>query len=109
MIRPVYSAIVRHAGKLKPKPVLVFVPSRRQARSTAVDMLTLALADRQENRFLHINPEEESFKTILSQVSDQSLRETLSRGVGFIHEGTCSQDVEYVEQLFKYGAIQVIF
>lgn len=68
MVRPVYSAVVRHGGKVKPKSALIFVPSRRQARSTAVDLLTLALADRQENRFLHLNPEDESFKTILNKI-----------------------------------------
>lgn len=67
MIRPVYSAVVRHGGKVKPKPALIFVPNRRQARSLAVDLLTLALADRQEDRFLHINVEDEYFVSILSK------------------------------------------
>lgn len=57
MVRPVYSAIVRHGGRVKPKPVLVFVPSRRQARPTAIDLITLAEADRQGDRFMHL-PEE---------------------------------------------------
>lgn len=69
MVRPVYTAVVRHGGKVKPKPALIFVPSRRQTRSTAVDLLTLALADRQENRFLHLNPEDESFNTIIERLS----------------------------------------
>lgn len=67
MVRPVYTSIVRHGGKVKPKPALVFVPSRRQTRSTAVDLLTLALADRQEDRFLHLSPEDESFQSIVDK------------------------------------------
>uniref|UniRef100_A0A183BS22 Helicase ATP-binding domain-containing protein n=1 Tax=Globodera pallida TaxID=36090 RepID=A0A183BS22_GLOPA len=69
MVRPVYSAVVRHGGRLEPKPVLVFVPTRRQTRSLAVDLLTYALADRQENRFCHISPEEDPFKSILERLN----------------------------------------
>jgi len=57
MVRPVYTAITRHCGRVHPKPALVFVPGRRQTRATAVDLLTLALADRQEERFLHTKDE----------------------------------------------------
>uniref|UniRef100_A0A915CXY3 Helicase ATP-binding domain-containing protein n=1 Tax=Ditylenchus dipsaci TaxID=166011 RepID=A0A915CXY3_9BILA len=108
MVRPVYSAIVRHGGKLKPKPALVFVPSRRQTRSTAVDLLTLAVADGQPDRFLHLSQEDESFNKLLTSLSDESLRETVSRGVGFLHEGTSAQDSACVQELFDCGAIQVL-
>jgi hypothetical protein len=45
------------------------VPSRRQTRLTAVDILTLALADRQENRFCHMKSESDPFKTILENIT----------------------------------------
>lgn len=41
MVRPVYQAVCRHGGKLRPRPALVFVPSRRETKSTAVDMLAM--------------------------------------------------------------------
>lgn len=68
MGRPVYAAVVRHGGKLRPRPALVFVPSRRQSRASAVDMLTMAHADGQSKRFLHINPQEPSFVRLLDNV-----------------------------------------
>lgn len=68
MARPVYAAVVRHGGKLRPRPALIFVPSRRQSRSTAVDMLTMAHADGQSKRFLHINAQEPSFVRLLDNV-----------------------------------------
>lgn len=68
MVRPVYAAVLRHGGKLTPRPALIFVPSRRQSRSTAVDMLTMAHADSQPKRFLHINPEEPTFVKLLDAV-----------------------------------------
>ncbi|MFH4977102.1 hypothetical protein AB6A40_003811 [Gnathostoma spinigerum] len=108
MARPVYSSILRHGGKLRPRPALVFVPSRRQSRSTAVDMLTMAHADSQPQRFLHINPQEPTFVRLLNEIQDKTLKETVSCGVGFLHEGTVPKDIAIVEQLFQSGAIQVL-
>lgn len=68
MARPVYAAIVRHGGKLQPRPALVFVPSRRHSRSTAVDMITMAHADGQPKRFLHINSQEPRFVQLVDAV-----------------------------------------
>ncbi|CAB3405618.1 unnamed protein product [Caenorhabditis bovis] len=107
MERPVYQSIVRHAGKLRPKPALVFVPVRRQARPTAVGILTMALADGASKRFLHINEQDETFVSLLGMIEDETLKETLSFGVGFLHEGTSAKDMNIVEQLFTSGAIQV--
>jgi hypothetical protein len=89
--------------------VLIFVPSRRLTRTLAVDLLTYALADRQENRFLHMNPDEEPFQSIVNRLNDEHLKETIKRGVGFLHEGTSLQDSESVQNLFNSGAIQVKF
>lgn len=108
MVRPVYSAVCRHGGKFTPKPALIFVPTRRQTRPTAIDLLTLAHADRQLDRFLHISAEDSDFKGILDRISDSSLKETLSRGVGFYHEGTSASDIQCVEELFRANVIQVI-
>ncbi|KAK5965871.1 U5 small nuclear ribonucleoprotein helicase [Trichostrongylus colubriformis] len=107
MVRPVYQAISRHAGKLNPKPALVFVPGRRQSRSTAIDLLTMAHADGSPQRFLHISENDETFRKLLDSLQDQTLRETLLCGVGFLHEGTNAKDFQIVEKLFSSGAIQV--
>lgn len=37
MTKPVYQAIMRHSPR---KPVIVFTPTRKQARITAVDLVT---------------------------------------------------------------------
>ena len=55
MAKPVYHAIMLHSPK---KPVIVFVPSRKQTRLTAIDILTFCAADMQHNRFLHVSEEE---------------------------------------------------
>ena len=55
MMKPVYHAICKHSPKL---PVIVFVPSRKQTRLTAVDLLTFCAADLQPQRFLHCGKED---------------------------------------------------
>lgn len=72
MAKPTYQAIVRHSPQ---KPVLVFVPSRKQTRITAIDILTYAAADmqvvsdeKQQSRFLHVT--EEDLQPFLEKISD---------------------------------------
>lgn len=48
MAKPVYHAITKHSPK---KPVIVFVPSRKQTRLTAIDILTTCAADIQRQRW----------------------------------------------------------
>ena len=42
MTKPTYQAIIKHSHN---KPVVVFVPSRRQTKLTALDLLTFSGAD----------------------------------------------------------------
>lgn len=103
MSRPIYQAITQHSPD---KPVVVFVPTRRQTRVTAGDILTYAVADNQSNRFLHCAPGD--LAPILQLCSDPVLREALANGVAYLHEGLKPQDRAIVEQLFNKEAIQVI-
>uniref|UniRef100_A0A4W4GY63 U5 small nuclear ribonucleoprotein 200 kDa helicase n=1 Tax=Electrophorus electricus TaxID=8005 RepID=A0A4W4GY63_ELEEL len=92
MAKPVYHAIMKHSPT---KPTLVFVPSRRQTRLTAIDILTFCAADKDLAPFLE-------------KLSDATLKETLSNGVGYLHEGLSTTERRIVEQLFSSGAIQVV-
>ena len=103
MAKPTYNSILKHSPR---KPVIVFVPSRKQTRLTAIDLLTYAAADNQPDRFLHAEPE--VIATFLDKISDKTLRETLSQGVAYMHEGLTPQDKRLVESLFDSGAVQVV-
>uniref|UniRef100_A0A8B9LFR2 U5 small nuclear ribonucleoprotein 200 kDa helicase n=1 Tax=Astyanax mexicanus TaxID=7994 RepID=A0A8B9LFR2_ASTMX len=103
MAKPVYHSIMKHSPS---KPTLVFVPSRRQTRLTAIDILTFCAADVVPQRFLHCT--EKDLAPFLEKLSDATLRETLSNGVGYLHEGLSSTECKIVEQLFNSGAIQVV-
>lgn len=102
MSKPVYNAITKYSPH---KPVIVFVSSRKLARITAVDILTYCTAEQQPNRFFHAD--EEDIKPFLDRMEDKTLKETLSQGVAYIHEGLSQSDHRLVEQLFDSGAIQV--
>ncbi len=124
MSKPVFQAIQRHCG-VKQKPVIVFVPSRKQAKITAIDIVTFAAAATaaaslnvmansaavnsniiRSCKFLHV--EQEELKPILEKMEDKTLKETIINGVAYLHEGTSDLDKRIVEKLFSSGAIQVV-
>ncbi|CCL98051.1 uncharacterized protein FIBRA_00045 [Fibroporia radiculosa] len=87
MSKPAYLSILEYSPT---KPVIIFVPSRRQCRLTADDLLTHCGADDNGNRFLNI--EEEDLQPHLDHVSDSGLVDTLKHGVGYYHEALSKQD-----------------
>jgi pre-mRNA-splicing helicase BRR2 len=103
MAKPIYLAICEHSAS---RPVIVFVPSRRQCASTASDLLTYCIAEDREDRFLHISNEE--LEPHLSHISDQTLMSFVNHGIGYYHEALSRQDMKIVERLFEAGAIQVL-
>ena len=64
--------------KLSPrKPFIVFIPSRKQTRFTAINLLTYAASD----RLLHVEPED--IATFLDKIRNKTLRGMLFRYVLF--------------------------
>jgi len=109
MAKPTYQAIVKHSPK---KPVIIFVPSRKQTKLTAIDVLTCAASemqgtdDKPQSRFLHVT--EDDLTPFLEKIKDLTLKETLANGVGYLHEGLNETERKIVEQLFSSGAVQVM-
>ncbi|KAG5673800.1 hypothetical protein PVAND_003817 [Polypedilum vanderplanki] len=104
MSKPVYNAIIKYSPH---KPAIVFVTSRKLARLTAIDILTYCAAEGQSSRFLHADEDDVVFKQFLDNIVDKTLKETLSQGVAYIHEGLTPSDRRMVEELFDSGAVQV--
>lgn len=103
MARPAYSSILQ----LSPdKPALVFVPSRKQTRSTALDLIAACIADDAEDRFLHA--EIEQITPLLNRIDERALAESISHGIGYYHEALSKSDKRIVSHLFNVGAIQVM-
>ena len=103
MTKPTYQAILQHASD---RPALIFVPSRKQARATARDLLAACAADEQEDRFLQT--EVEQLAPVLGRVKEKSLAESLRYGVAYFHEALNESDKRIVESLFKQGAVQIM-
>ncbi|KAG8933497.1 DEIH-box ATPase [Tulasnella sp. 417] len=103
MAKPAYLAIVEHSPT---KPVIVFVPARKQCQLTVDDILSYCIADGNEDRFLNIEPTD--LQPHLDHISDKGLVDCLKHGIGFYHEALSKQDKKIVERLFSAGAIQVL-
>lgn len=103
MSKPAYQSIMARAPR---QTTIIFVPSRRQARLTALDMLTFAAADNEASKFLHLS--EKDLEPFLLKIGDEELRNFVSNGVAFLHEGTSLNDRYIVEKLFRANAIQVV-
>ncbi|KAF0895374.1 hypothetical protein E2562_012405 [Oryza meyeriana var. granulata] len=103
MTKPTYTAITQHAKN--GKPALVFVPTRKHARLTALDLCAYSSAEGGGTPFL-LGSEDE-MDAFIGGVSDETLKYTLRCGVGYLHEGLSDLDQELVTQLFLGGRIQV--
>eukprot|EP00959_Pyramimonas_sp_CCMP1952_P213893 4475482-Pyramimonas_sp.AAC.2 len=86
MAKPAYSALLAHACANGADPAMVFVPTRKHARLTALDLLTYAAADGQPRRFLHCA--EEDLAPFVARLREPALKHAVAFGVAFLHEGT---------------------
>ena len=103
MAKPTYAAIL---GMSPDKPAMVFVPSRKQARATALDLLAACIADDDEDRFLHVAMDE--IAPLLQRVNEIALADSISHGIGYFHEALSSNDKRIVSHLYSVGALQVM-
>jgi antiviral helicase SLH1 len=103
MNRPTFLAIKTHSPD---KPVIVFVPSRRQTRLTAKDLVNFCGMEDNPRRFLNMN--EEDLQLNLSRVKDDALKEAISFGIGLHHAGLVESDRQLAEELFLNNKIQIL-
>ena len=103
MSRPTYSNIVELSSD---KPALVFVPTRKQCRASAADLLSACIINEDEDRFLHADLAE--INHLIKRVQELALAEALSHGIGYYHEALSNGDKRIVTHLFGIGAIQVM-
>ena len=103
MNRPTFLAIKTHSPD---KPVIVFVASRRQTRLTAKDLINYCGMEDDPRCFLHMS--EEDLQLNLSRVKDDTLRESLSFGIGLHHAGLVESDRQLAEELFANNKTQIL-
>ncbi|KAH7416947.1 Sec63 Brl domain-containing protein [Cadophora sp. MPI-SDFR-AT-0126] len=103
MAKPTYLSILQMSPD---KPAIIFVPSRKQTRSTTRDLLLACVASDDEDRFLHADVDQ--MKPLLDRIGEEALAEALSHGVGYYHEALSTSDKRIVKHLYDNGAIQVM-
>ncbi|KAJ3757592.1 putative RNA helicase [Lentinula raphanica] len=136
MAKPAYLAITEYAMSPSEddegrKPVIIFVPSRKQCQLTVDDLLVYAASDpsssrgddendkmdednadkskaHMRSRFLSPSIPLASLEQHLSYLTDESLKSCLLHGIGYYHEALSQQDKKIVQRLFEAGAIQVL-
>lgn len=103
MNRPTFLAVKTHSPE---KPVIVFVPSRRQTRLTAKDLINFCGLEDNPRRFLHMD--EDDLQLNLARVKDDALKEAISFGIGLHHAGLVETDRQLAEELFLNNKIQIL-
>jgi pre-mRNA-splicing helicase BRR2 len=104
MAKPVYNAVVRHGNR---KPALIFVPSRRQAQLTAIDMMSYHQS-LDEGTFFGENTNLNDVGKVAEELREPSLRQVVMAGVGYVYEGMLEQDWIKVMQLYRDGILGVL-
>lgn len=103
MGKPTYNVIKRHTDG---DNALVFVPSKRQAQLTAVDLMTYSNSDGRESFF-----DKKSLELINStskNVREPALKQVLLSGICFIHKGMVQSDVDAVLDLYTRKIVKVL-
>ncbi len=104
MARPVYNAIVRHSDG---KPVIVVMPSRRQAQPTAIDLMTYHESE-EGSFFLGSQVNGEEIDEVAAALREPALQQVVPAGVGFLHEGMVDSDKDTVSDLFNTGTLGIL-
>ena len=103
MAKPTYTAALQMSAN---KPVMIFVPSRKQTRATALDLLAACIANDDEDRFLHTMVDD--IAPLLQRIDETALADSISHGIGYFHEALSTSDKRIVSHLYSIGALQVM-
>jgi len=104
MGKPVYDSIDRH---IDGKNCIVYVPSRRQAQLTSIDILTYR-ESRVGESLLGNGVSQEEISCMTASIREPSLQQVLSSGIGFLFDGMVEYDWTTVINLFRKGVLQVL-
>jgi pre-mRNA-splicing helicase BRR2 len=103
MAKPVYNAVARHFDG---KSALVYVPSKRQAQLTAIDLMTYSESQGQVS-FLGPN-EDVNLEELIESFREPALKQVVAFGVGFVHTGMVESDWKTIISLYRDGVVRVL-
>ncbi|KAL9184266.1 hypothetical protein ACHAXT_002352 [Thalassiosira profunda] len=104
MGKPVYNAVIRHS---EGKPSIIFVPSRRQAQLTAIDLMTY-YQSMEGGNFLGKEAIAEEVAKVAGNLREPALQQVATSGIGFLHDGMVESDWERIMDLYQKGSLTVL-
>jgi antiviral helicase SLH1 len=105
MAKPAHMAIRGGYGE----PAIVFVPSRSQCHSVALDLITQCALEMETTKgYLPDYISSEALEHYLTRLQDRSLIDFVTRGIGFYYEGLPRQDRILLLELYTEGIIRVL-
>ncbi|KAH9002314.1 P-loop containing nucleoside triphosphate hydrolase protein [Lactarius hatsudake] len=105
MARPASTAIL----SVRLNPAIVFVPSRAQCSSVALDLIVnCTLETGAETGYLSPDVSPEFLQSYFHRLQDPGLSNLLSNGVGLYHPGMHKQDRATILELYTRGIVQVL-
>jgi len=112
MAKPLYNAVHRLSDK---KPVLVFVPSRRQAQLTAIDLMTYGQTlgashegSQDSGNFLGGGVSSEWVAEKARKLNEAALQQVVGAGIGFLYDGMDDGDWECIVQLYRDQVLRIL-
>lgn len=105
MAKPAHMAIRGAPGE----PAVVFVPSRSQCRSIALDLITQCALEMETTRgYLSDDVSPDALEHYLARLQDRSLVDFVTQGIGFFHDGIPRQDRILILELYTEGIVRVL-
>ncbi|OJT11666.1 Antiviral helicase SLH1 [Trametes pubescens] len=106
MAKPAHAAIQAARGE----PAIVFVPSRNQCTSVALDLITQCALEMETARgYLPPEVSLELLEHYLARLQNGALlRDFITRGVGFFHDGIAKPDRLLMLELYAEGLLRVL-
>lgn len=104
MAKPVYDSVDRH---LDGRSAIVYVPSRRQAQLTAIDLMTYR-ESRVGESFLGSDFSVDDIARTAAKIREPTLQQVLPSGIGYLFAGMVESDRVAVINLFQKGALRVL-
>jgi len=108
MLKPALSAVVHHGGN---KPIMMAVPSKKEAALLAHDLRVLSESDDvggKTGASAFLKATREDLAPFESQLRNKMARELIPYGIGLMHEAIPEQDRLTLMKLYNAGAIQIL-
>jgi pre-mRNA-splicing helicase BRR2 len=109
MARPAFAAVKTLASAERGDPAIVFVPSRRQAQLTAIDMMKFAAATSNPGMFVgNGNEGKKACAAAAESMLDATLAAVVEQGVAYYHGGMPEATRRAVEALYEDGHVNIL-